>query len=750
MFPYLAPLKDWTVDVLKDREANRIDLSLMQPWCILTSGAKVIKDTLPDGADAIATKFKDLVTNGSAGGYSGCIIKNNIDSQLNYSLNETIVGIDFDGKLIKVPGETNRRISTPIIESVDIDTDGANNTLKTARINVRCFSLKQLEMFEMFFMKPGMNVLFEYGSNVLEHKRYPASKDADPPKAYASVVDAIIPKNNYGNFINAFSDYYKVDTKNLKAYLKRIEGARGTYDLVAGKVTDYSFSIDSNGTYSVMLEISQGNQMTLAIPININEKKSTTPAQSKNKGDELSQYFTQMASDLNLDIEKLKKTTPNARKEFFNWGKLNDEKRDEGANSTPYISLRFILTTLMNYSIDGGTDNGTFQFELPKYKVDGKDEEIIPIRIHKNLISSSDEVIFPNKSLPKFTGDKAGNNIVIDDNPKPPIDGSINGYSVEDSRKIAIERANKDIVINEKNTVVDDGIRNGNALNIFVKYKTVVEAWKKSYTKGDFLEGILNIINANSYGLFRLGYHPQVTGGKATIIDIKSTNKDTPVDVYRFKPTTINSIVRDFSFNFEMSNLVAGRTVFNAQRTLIEAYKKVKPEDKKNIELPANAYKEYDSSMFANRDGYYSVNLIDLEALKKTYSDLVTKGTTTPADDDKPAEAKNLSEIIDSKSIKFKVGKDDLVVLIYNDLEFIRTQVKSTETNSKSILTPIEVTITIDGLSGFSCGEYFHIDGVPEMYNHIGVFQITNTKHSITPEGWTTTLEAGFRIKPSK
>jgi phosphatidate phosphatase PAH1 len=153
--------------------------------------------------------------------------------------------------------------------------------------------------------------------------------------------------------------------------------------------------------------------------------------------------------------------------------------------------------------------------------------------------------------------------------------------------------------------------------------------------------------------------------------------------------------------------------------------------------------------MFANRDGYYSVNLIDLEALKKTYSDMVDKGTTVPVDDEKPAEAKNITEIIDSKSIKFKVGKDNLALLIYNDLEFVRTQVKSNESNSKSILTPIEVTITISGLSGFSCGEYFHIDGVPEMYNHIGVFQITNTKHTITPEGWETTLEAGFRIKPS-
>ena len=49
-------------------------------------------------------------------------------------------------------------------------------------------------------------------------------------------------------------------------------------------------------------------------------------------------------------------------------------------------------------------------------------------------------------------------------------------------------------------------------------------------------------------------------------------------------------------------------------------------------------------------------------------------------------------------------------------------------------------------MSGFRCGEYIRIDGVPEIYNQIGVFTITNVKHKIEPAGWTTTIDAGFRI----
>lgn len=64
----------------------------------------------------------------------------------------------------------------------------------------------------------------------------------------------------------------------------------------------------------------------------------------------------------------------------------------------------------------------------------------------------------------------------------------------------------------------------------------------------------------------------------------------------------------------------------------------------------------------------------------------------------------------------------------------------------KSTLSPIDINLEIDGLSALSCGEYFEIDGVPEIYNQTGVFQITNTKHNISPDGWKTTIEAGHRI----
>ena len=753
MFPYLAPFKDWMKEVLIDRENKKIDVNLTQPWVILTSGAKVIKKG-PVGKDATEIKknLESAITEqGGGASYNGCIIRNNINTSLNYSLNETIVGIDFDGKPIKVEGETNKRVSTPIIESVEIDTDGANNTLKTAKINIRCFSLKQLEMFQVFFLVPGMNILLEFGNNMLQYKKYGPSKDAEHPNPKSNVSEVLIPKNDYNSYIKEFKNYYRVNTQNLKDYLAKVEGARGTYDLIAGKATDFSFGIDADGTYTVMLEISQGNQMSLAIPINIQNTKSGQSSPPVDKKVLMEQYVTQLCADMGLNKDELALDVKSWEKEFFNWAKVNDDKKDESTSDDKYLSLRFILKVLMNYSLQSGAyDAKTFLFDLPIHTVNGVETEYLPIKIHKNLISSSDEIIFPNKTLPKFTGNTEKNDVIID--PKNFVDGSINGYSVEDSSVVKMKVGSK--TTNQINTKppVDDGTRNGNALNIFIKYKSIVEIWRKSYSRQDFLYGILNIINTNSYGLFRIVYAAQVDSGKATVIDFKSTTElgsDDATKIYRFRPNTINSTVKDFSFNFEMSNLVAGRTVFNTQKTLIDTYKKLKKEKRVDIGLPPDVYKNYDNSMFANSDGWMSINLIDLEALKETYKDMFDKGVEIPEDKTDESTAKNITEIIDNKVTKFKMAKHDPRVLIYKDNEFIRKQVKSEDTTTKSILTPIEVSLTISGVSGLSSGEYFHIDGIPEIYNHIGVFQITNIKHSINADGWATTIEAGFRIKPS-
>ena len=818
-FPFLAPLSPWVVEVLKQREESTFDTAFRNPYAILTSGALVVKGTAETDPNKRKEQLNNLINNPPDNSYKGCIISNNSnDIGLSYQTGKTTIGIDFTGKPIVVDDEEGRKVSTPIITSIEIDTDGANNTLKTARINVVCFTLKQLEMFELFFMKPGMNVLLEWGDSSLlktefnyeklanipqvkkrKYNRYKDGKEIEKFDPFKRPEQALIPKiGDYDTWCRNFSDYYRSDTDAIVKYLQRIEQSLGTYDLVAGKVLDYSFSMGDNGTYQIQLEVTQGNQVSLAIPHNPNKTTSKVGTQILDKNIiPYDQIMELIATDFNLDKGSLKKMLDvphpvkgkkNWEDDWFNFLKVNKEQKDTTASKDAYISLRFILKILMNYVlVSGNVDEKFFTFHLPVVNrlpdTDGlekdgdkfKEYNVLPVTSNRFIMSSSDEIIFPSAELPNIVAPiqpKENEPALSDDQNvigmdiSSKVNGTINGYSFHITDVYAVVNSKPTIYIYHENEI--DKI--GDALNIFLKYESVVKLWNRTQTRIDFLESILNMINSNSYGLFTLVYGLQTENGLPTVVDYKMATKEIQLqnaqqEIYRFKPTTIKSIVKNFSFNFEMSNLVAGRTLFNSNKAIAEAKENLTDEQKKNtttdtLQLPPNAYKSIDNSTFTNSDGWYSINNVELKRIEATFlkakkninSSVSNEGDSNTA----TKAAENLTDVINTKTTKFildKAGKN-IQPLIYKDPTFIQnyiTQMQIQSPTKKSTLSPIDITLTIDGFSGFRCGQYFNVDGIPEIYNQIGVFQITNTKHNIEKDGgWNTTIEAGFRIVNKK
>jgi len=802
-FPYYAPLQPWVIDIMKEREDNLHLAAFRNPYAVLTSGALVVKggkNTTSSDEEQRKTEIVNILKDPK--GYNGCILSNNVNNiDLSYSKNETIVGIDFDGKLIKVDGESGRKISTPIIESIDIDTDGANNTLKTARVSVRCFSLKQFEMFELFYMKPGMNVLVEWGDSSLLmrnmvqklHPNAPQSEKKNlntfrdgkiipADEEYTRPEEALVYKNqSYSDFCDKFSEYYRSDTSAIAKYLLKIEKSRGTYDMVAGKVLDYSFSIDKDGTYLCNLEVSQGNQVSLAIPHSSRSNLSNKGTQAKQPDTEFTekeQIKAQIASDFNLELSKFKTLLANHPEkngdwadDWFNFVKINKESKDAVASSDAYISFRFILCVLLNYVLDSeeNLDVNFFKLELQDWETkDGKKIHCIPVTSNVYMLSSNQNIIYPRKNIPRLicptqTQLKNGAKNEIDITSESTLDCTIGKsikYDFHVSEKLVLPSYNRPEI--DVSDAVNPDERLGNALNIFVKYETVVKAWKSTYSRIDFLEKILEIINNSSYGLFMLTYGLQFQNSKPTVIDFKIApdsvyKQNQKIETYRFKPTTIKSIVKEFSFNFEMSNLVAGRTIFNSGKFLASLKQNEIKEDYKELELPAAAYKAVDNSTFGNADGWYSINNVELKRItaniNKAAQDQKNKISEAPPNDETTKQPEQLDEVIKSKSIKFLIDEKPggkLQTLIYEDSTLIQNKItKSQKTKGKNKTTPspIQVSITIDGFSGFTPGQYFEIDGIPEIYNKTGVFQITNTKHTVSRDGWNTIIEANWKAQ---
>ncbi len=741
---YLAPLKKWVVDILEERENDNKVSNTKMPFIIMTSGAKVIKGKPQPTKLETLQNIEKIIQDKVEAEYKGCIISNKINPSLNYSNGLTSIGYDFTGKLITV-SEYGRKISQPIIESLEIDTDGTNNTLKTARINVRCFSLKQFEMFELFFCKAGMHILVEYGDN-----------------SFASVLnDVMINKTDYSKFVETFKSFTTPSVKQFGEYLEKCRISKGSYDRVAGKLTNYSFSIEQDGTYSVNIEVSQSNEYNLALPKAFLTKYSSFETPNKEKPG-----FKQWKNKLLNELPGLKKSLIDSlseetwAKHFYNWGKTNETKLDESASNEPYLSLQFILEVLMNNPTAEGASAPEFSFKVPEFLVGGVNKKMIPISMHPNMISNNEIVIFPHENLPEFIPDDKTGQIKISNK---NLDGRINGFSMIEPNKNEIyleipdgidpKQIQKIKVEPKKDFII------GNALNIFVRYREIGEAWEKNYTIRDFLIDILNRINENSYELFRLRLGNLREGGEITVLDVllssptdKLSNQlsDTRKQ-YRFKPTTIKSNVRDFKFNFELGDQLAAATIFNSSKFLAaikytDELKNKKGDD--GLSLPQGVYQSIDYSSFSTADGYYAINQIEytqITAISGSVQDTDPKKTNEELDKIK----ENIKKSYNSKTKKFKIKKGDIRNLVFTDKSFIVDTFKLNDNkvrNQFELLTPIKVNVTIDGISGITCGETFKVDGIPEQYNKLGSFQITNTKHVVNNEqGWTTEIEGEYR-----
>lgn len=791
---YLSPLSPWIIGIMKAREENPLMGSFKNPYAVLTSSALVVKGDpvspiLKERKKNIISLIKKPPDDKS---YKGCIISNNINNvDLTYTLGESAVGVDFTGKIIKVTEkDRGKKIPTPLIQSIEVDTDGANNTLKTARVNLLLFSLKQLEMFDLFFMKPGMNCMIEFGdASLLQKNLFTENKDINSStqqqkRTYAfrdgvlkefkpkkSPSECLYPKDgDFNSWCENFSNLYRGDTDAFAKYLIEIEEAMGTYDRVAGKVLDYSFEYQQDGTYSVMIEISAGNQVSLAIRNNPKgnnkSQKGNTPKDEKIP--EKDQTIEQIVVDFNLNRNILKdlltKNTPangtDWKNDWFNFVKDNKEQKDTTTSDDAYISLRFILQILMNYGVlTGNVDEEFFKLALPEY---GKDKKkIIPVLSNKFIMSSNKDIIFPTDELPVVEAiNKDGLNIaIIEDSSKSTTkDAKINGYNFHLDKDVEVEiPGGKTITLKAK----DGNSRLGDACNIFLKYANVVKLWKSTSTRINFLDEILNIVNKNSYGLFLLSYGRQIENGPPTIIDLKVGNlreKLNDPEIYRFKVGTIKSNVKEFSFNLEMSTLVAGRQIFNSGKLIAEAksQKDLKaPDNDYDYEaIPDKVFKQFDNSAMGNADGWFSINGVELNrvsaALNQGYSNSAVTIQEEKEEDKTVTTKEDITNLIDQNSIKFRNGKD-IQKLIYTVPSLILNKINITDAQdeenkpTKSILSPIDITVTIDGFSGFNCGQYFEIDGIPEIYNRTGVFQITNIKHAVNQTDWVTVLEASHR-----
>tara|TARA_Y100001938_G_scaffold127607_1_gene180636 strand:- start:7060 stop:10068 length:3009 start_codon:yes stop_codon:yes gene_type:complete len=61
-------------------------------------------------------------------------------------------------------------------------------------------------------------------------------------------------------------------------------------------------------------------------------------------------------------------------------------------------------------------------------------------------------------------------------------------------------------------------------------------------------------------------------------------------------------------------------------------------------------------------------------------------------------------------------------------------------------MTPIKLSVTIDGIGGIKIGNLFVVDYLPQQYRECTHFMVTKVGHDLSTSGWTTKIEAVMQI----
>jgi len=137
----------------------------------------------------------------------------------------------------------------PGITNLSIQNKGAYGSLRQATVTFQCWDVKQLEMLEMLYMRPGYTVLLEWG--------------------WLPYIDN---KGKLTDRLLQDTSFFGRKDINLQKYLsdlrKRSLDSHGNYDAMFGYVMNYSWKYRMDGGYDCSTEIISTGEVLESLKIN--------------------------------------------------------------------------------------------------------------------------------------------------------------------------------------------------------------------------------------------------------------------------------------------------------------------------------------------------------------------------------------------------------------------------------------------------------------------------------------------------
>jgi hypothetical protein len=335
---------------------------------------------------------------------------------------------------------------------------------------------------------------------------------------------------------------------------------------------------------------------------------------------------------------------------------------------------------------------------------------------------------------------------------------------------------------------------------LFISTDVIIDAFESQPNVRRAIADILDKINDESDGVLALHLSAGETDGEMAIIDInqnktqndiinsgdESTENEAFKDLFTFNVMSPNSIIKDYNLSFKIptgniGNMYAiqgashSSKVFPISKDLDEALA-MNAVDDDNLSIV------YEPDLGSFRTKQLSARKSQDSSLINVYQNakqLIENKTYTPAaqqssenilpgtleteiwqDDGISIRSENYSGLSDDAKEKLKnqrimeanISKQEaLGFRVVSDFrEYFRLrEIKEIIMKQRSNLLPYNLSLTTYGIGSVVPGDTFRVDYLPKIHLDNTYAQTMKVSHDINQDGWYTTIDTQFRIRPS-
>ena len=707
------------------------------------------------------------------------------------------------------------------ITSVSTKTEGALGAIKRTTVEFMVHNKKDFDdIFLPFFLKPGATVVVDYGWSTNSVSLYSVddviqSDDVFLEKLkttiYGGTSNGEVPDEEFAGRADQNLKLFEIDP-SLKGTSKDTRRAawdgmrkrpsvvgfineeenKGIVDTVVGRVITYNASVTEQGSFQCSLELVSENASLLDAEVTednslkflFNNKIEDLLVNLLSRGENTLNGTVNNSIFNSLSAESRARVTEN----FFNTLNLTSEiNPDNELESNTVIPAKSLKAGIFYQSItDKKADstkrevlyvayglfedlflNGIIAENQSKTRVSVNfNTEDTFVRFEPNLVKRQQQILLGDEDLPLF---------LLPDSWTDTYNGKTDASVVE----------------SQKNPTAIDDETPGTPIiplrEVFISAELISSAFTSKQNVNDALEDIIEKINSDSYGVFKLKMIS--LNGAFTSISFEDANlipqpPDEPSEILTFDVTSGNSIVYSMDYKFEMpkgglQNMIAigqndsmefldnaakdnlnflnilgpDRKLFGAQKLFFQALPLTKP---KKTDAEIKAEEEANS----NKDFAFKIPKNIIPEIKfngdisTKFADLIEKEITpsNSSDDSTINETSNKPRVVKIERNTDFNGKKTLDCEsdrdFYGKLAQLET-VLSNKTTAVPPILPISISLTIYGNTYLNVGDTLLVNFLPDFYKENVFFQITNINHKLG-SNWETTYDTVMRLRPDR